>query len=114
MPSSPPRVCARCRQPVRGRCPTCDAPWSRRPDAWKPGQTGNSRWRKVRARKLAANPVCQWPGCGLLANVVHHETDDYERDRYNWDVLWSLCTGHHDQATSNRRRGGRGVPVASG
>ena len=109
MPTKPPRVCSRCRKPVQGRCPTCEKPWAQKPQAWANGST--RRWRKVRAMKLRTNPVCEWPGCGLLADVVHHETDDYERDRYNWAVLWSLCNKHHDEATSNRRRGGRGVPA---
>jgi 5-methylcytosine-specific restriction enzyme A len=76
---------------------------------WSGGST--KRWRRVRRAKLQANPMCEWPGCGRPADVPHHETDDYDRDRYNPDVLWSLCHRHHADATANRRAGRRGVPM---
>ncbi|WP_084211107.1 HNH endonuclease signature motif containing protein [Pseudonocardia acaciae] len=100
MPTRPPRVCPRCRRPVSGRCPTCQpspSGWAARPSkAWINGST--RRWRRLRAAKLADQPLCEQ--CGALAHEVDHITSLGEGgDRYDWTNLQSLCTPCHQAKT---------------
>lgn len=74
MPTSTPRLCSGCRQPVRGRCPRCTKTIRRQTDQYR--GTAASRgyghhWREhVRKPFLRDNPLCVL--CGELANVPDH------------------------------------------
>ncbi len=72
-PMSAPRRCARCGQLCRGKCPTCDN-WRGRGSskAWarSKARTNDSRWRKVRARRLRDDPYCAF--CGAIATTADH------------------------------------------
>lgn len=99
MPYRPPRAC-RCGVivPSGQRCVRCYPPWANRPDTWVAGST--RRWRRLRAAKLAADPMCAWPACVRLADVVDHVTPLAEGgERWAWHNLQSLCCPHHDEKT---------------
>lgn len=114
-PTSTPRLCSRCRRPVRGRCPDCDAAWTRKPRSWAGGST--ARWRSFRTAWLADNPLCTCDGsdttgcptcspaqpCGQLATIVDHDDDtDYTTDRYDPAHVRSRCEPCHDRRTSQQ------------
>lgn len=71
MPTAPPRVCARCRQPAPASqpCSRCDQTWIRKPDSWPTG-AGHRRWRNLRAAIFRAEPLSRH--CGRLATTVDH------------------------------------------
>ena len=99
IPRSTARLCPK-HGIVTNGCPCTRAGWATRaPDSWKGGST--RRWRKTRAAKLAANPLCEWPGCEALATAVDHaDGTDYNTQRYDWDMLRSLCEPHHATRTA--------------
>lgn len=110
MPTRPPRVCNRCRKAVPGgrRCP-CTPAWSSRTNAYT-GSGSTRRWRKVRADKLAADPVCQRPGCHRLAVEVDHIIRvSRGGDRYDPANLQSLCLEHHQDKTLVEARDAKGM-----
>lgn len=105
MPTSPPRLCPSCRQPVRGRCPRCTKTTRRRTDQYR--GSSNSRgygyhWRvHVRLPFLRDNPLCVL--CGALANVADHwpitRAELVERGVPDPDAphrLRSLCDSCHN------------------
>lgn len=92
MPYAAPRVCTRCRQlaPAGQPC-ACRAPWE---GSTNPPST--SRWRKLRAAKLRANPICEPDGCRLLATEVDHVVPlSAGGNRWAWANLSALCHEHH-------------------
>ena len=82
----------------------------------------NSRkWKKMRERKLEANPLCelclQRDGRAVAARCVHHKTPietartfaDMEVLAFNWDNLQALCYDCHSavhKALRSRSREG--------
>jgi 5-methylcytosine-specific restriction endonuclease McrA len=55
-----------------------------------------SHWKKVRKAKLAANPVCQMPGCpGRFATQVHHI--DHKTTNNAPGNLLSTCNECHQK-----------------
>lgn len=56
-----------------------------------------SRWRGMRARFLAAHPVCQAPSCGRLATEVDHKNGDARDNR--WQNFQALCKSCHSRKT---------------
>jgi 5-methylcytosine-specific restriction enzyme A len=99
MPSSPPRVCARCRQPAeKGKPCACRKPW----EGGHRRSARGRRWTELRAAKLRANPFCAWPGCRRVASTVDHITplaEDPTR-QYDWANLQSLCRQHDIEKTT--------------
>ncbi|SDJ07672.1 5-methylcytosine-specific restriction enzyme A [Frankineae bacterium MT45] len=74
MPLGPPRLCNKCRKPVRGACPTC-SPADRRVVDQRRGTASargyNSNWHRVIRRQfLRQHPLCAL--CGKLAMVPDH------------------------------------------
>jgi 5-methylcytosine-specific restriction enzyme A len=61
-------------------------------------------WRRLRKKKLAANPICEC-GCGKKATVVHHKIDRQLRPdlALDWDNLESVTKPCHDRETAKRR-----------
>lgn len=107
MPVRPPRAC-RCGAliPAGNRCARCYPPWATKSANWPAGST--RRWRTLRAAKLAANPMCQWPHCVRLAEQVDHITPLAEGgDRWAWHNLQSLCVPHHTEKTQAESIRGR-------
>lgn len=111
MPSRTARICPRCRQTIPpGRCSTCDAAWTRKPDSWTGGST--RRWRRFRQAKLDHNiehndGLCQY-GCGRLATEVHHEGGfTTDRERFEWRRLRALCHECHAEATQGQSQEAR-------
>jgi len=74
MPTSAPRLCASCRQPVRGRCPRCSKATAKQVDQYRRAGEKNHYgrpWKRtVRIPFLRANPICVL--CGALAEVPDH------------------------------------------
>lgn len=99
--------------PAGQRCATCYPPWATRPATWAGGST--RRWRRLRAAKLATDPLCQWPDCVQLADEVDHitplhlfpEGPQREAARYDWANLRSLCVPHHRVITQEQARRAR-------
>jgi len=110
VPTSPPRACNSngCAALVyarsdRGRCPEHRTAWftedrTRRGSANERGYT--HLWRKVRARKLARNPVCERcdeHGRTTGAAMVHHiQPISRGGDRLRMSNLQALCRPCHD------------------
>ena len=133
MPTSPPRVCARCGAAVTGACPHCTQAWERKPDSWRGGST--RRWRRFRLAWLADHPLCEgWPHgahCGRVADTVDHirnlgsfpEGPEREAARFDPGNVQSLCTDHHKAKThaesvhgrkrAHAERTGKPVPPAT-
>lgn len=66
-------------------------------------------WRRLRAKKLLADPICE--GCRReLAVDVHHIIDRVLRPdlALAWDNLQSLGHACHSRITASRRKGGGG------
>ncbi len=104
MPHRPPRVCNRCRRsvPAGARC-SCRPAWSGRNGYTGSGST--RRWRKLRAAKLAADPMCEARGCRALAVEVDHIVNvGSGGDRYDWANLQSLCRICHAAKTASEAR----------
>ena len=108
MPRSTPKLCPTCRTITPQPCPTCSNGWtSRTPTSWAGGST--RQWRKTRARKLALNPLCEWPGCYDLATTVDHiDGTNYHTQRYDMNQLRSLCQPHHATRTANQGNAAKG------
>lgn len=97
MPSAPPRICARCRQPTpkNQRCPCRPA------FEGATRRKAGTRWRTLRAHKLHTTPTCEHPGCPRLADEVDHITPLAEGgDEFKWSNLQSLCHAHHREKTT--------------
>ena len=105
MPYAAPRVCARCRQ-VHTAGQSCRPAWE---GSTNPGST--ARWRALRRAKLRADPICETPGCRLLASEVDHRIPlSAGGDRYDYANLASLCHGHHAEKTAAEGQRGRTRP----
>ncbi len=68
------------------------------------------RWRRLRAAKLAADPLC-WMcltrGRTTLATVVDHRKPISDGgDPWEWDNLQSLCKTDHDAAKKSQEATG--------
>lgn len=87
--------CAKCDQRQE-----LDKPWGRKEERLR--FYGTVRWQKIRAVKLAEDPVCQ--GCKhALAEEVDHivpATADNPRGWFDWDNLQSLCKPCHKDKTA--------------
>jgi 5-methylcytosine-specific restriction protein A len=78
----------------------------------------SARWRRLRARKLAADPLCECEHCfseGLTtaANVVDHHIPHRGDEGlfYDWSNLRAMAKRCHDRKTA-RSDGGFGNPKA--
>jgi 5-methylcytosine-specific restriction protein A len=106
MPTRPPRVCNKCRQPAPAgsRCP-CTPAWSGN-RAWSGGST--RKWRTLRESKLRTDPICEEPACRALATEVDHIVPlSQGGERYDWANLASLCAAHHEVRTLAQARAAR-------
>jgi 5-methylcytosine-specific restriction endonuclease McrA len=65
------------------------------------------RWIRIRARFLAAHPVCNTEGCNHLSSIAHHKIDRLKASHlaYSWDNLEALCKSCHDRLTRQRMNG---------
>lgn len=105
MPTSPPRLCAKCRRRfTTPRCP-CHKPWE---GSKRTGMTSTRRWRTIRANILAAQPLCSAPGCRELATELDHIVPVSQGGAV-WDEenLAGLCTAHHAAKTAREAQEGR-------
>jgi 5-methylcytosine-specific restriction protein A len=65
----------------------------------------STRWRKTRARFMAATPFCV--DCAAENHVAAAQEVDHivplveHGDPYNWENLRSLCSTHHRRRTRN-------------
>ena len=120
MPSTPKRVCSRCRGGLYDPATqTCSACGPRPKHNWRGDRERGTRqqrgydkhWLKLRAAKLATDPWCE--ECGRkgkrrLAAEVHHVVafqgiDDPKR--LEWGNLESLCKACHGEKGQRERRG---------
>lgn len=106
MPNAPKRPCRRKGCPAlvsdgTGYCPTHLAgkrrtyDRDRRPDHQRLYDT--QAWRRLRDRKIAANPVCELCS-NALATLVHHikPIETHPELGLEWDNLQSACRPCHD------------------
>jgi len=98
MPTSPPRVCNRCKGPAaKGKPCQCRPAF----EGSTHPSSNDRRWQGLRKAKLQANPICEHTGCRRIAVEPDHITPLAEGgDRYDWRNLQSLCRTHHDQKTT--------------
>jgi 5-methylcytosine-specific restriction protein A len=107
MPTAPPRACARCHQPARGRCPCTKGSW---------GQGSTRAGRKARTAALNRDRhQCQlrYDGCTGTATEADHITSitalgQSRADATNPNALQGACHHCHtiktnQQATQARR-----------
>jgi 5-methylcytosine-specific restriction protein A len=103
VPYAAPRICSRCRQlaPAGQRC-DCRPAWE------GTQQRGHGRkWSRYRLSQLKAHPICQHPGCRMLATEVDHRIPLAEGGaRFDFTNMQSLCSEHHQQkSTADAQRG---------
>ncbi|WAL48268.1 HNH endonuclease [Rhodococcus pyridinivorans] len=102
MPDRPPRMCARCRNTFTGpRCP-CRKPWE---GSQRSGKSTRA-YRRYRDRYLEEHPLCEWPGCPVLAQVADH-VENIASGGGMFGPLRSLCHDHHHEVTQEQARRGR-------
>lgn len=103
MPRKPPAPCTwqgwpgcTALVPGGGRCPEHEV---QRASAHARGY--DARWRRTRARKLKATPICEWPDCTAPATDVHHVDGLGPNGPRGHDMtnLQSLCHAHHSAET---------------
>ena len=112
MPTAAPHPCRRCGRLV-ARGATCQC---RKPFEGSTHPANTRRWRKTRAAKLRASPLCEHPGCRRIATTVDHIQPLAEAgSRWSFDNLQSLCREHDIAKTAAdaqrgkvRRRGNGG------
>jgi 5-methylcytosine-specific restriction endonuclease McrA len=63
------------------------------------------KWRKLRAKFIAAYPLCCVPGCGKPTTDVDHQVSIAERPdlRLEWCNLRPFCHPHHSQRTAREQ-----------
>lgn len=61
----------------------------------------DAKWRKLRAIKLRANPLCECPGCERVAALVHHK--DKNSHNNSSDNLMSVCQPCHERIHASDR-----------
>jgi 5-methylcytosine-specific restriction protein A len=106
MPNAAPRICARCGRVVEhGQTCVCRPAW----EGAIQRAARSTRWMRRRRAQLKMHPICQWPGCRMLATVVDHIVPLAEHgDEYAWSNLQSLCREHHRRkSTADAQRGRR-------
>lgn len=109
MPTAPPRICARCRQPAPKGAPcSCRPPWE---GSTHPGHNDNQMRRALDTYRRD-HPRCQHAGCPRLADHVDHITPLAELPkgdprRYGSGNLQSLCEPHHTQKTARDAQRGK-------
>lgn len=78
-----------------------------------------ARWRKLRAMKLGADPICsdpyhQHPGQVVAATEVDHILPKARGGTDAWENLQSLCGSCHSHKTATQDGGwGREVPISA-
>ena len=92
MPYAAPRICNRCRRLVpAGQICDCRPAWEGSPQRAGRGH----RWQRWRLAQLKRHPICQWPGCRMVAVTADHIQPLAEGgDQWAWDNLQSLCREH--------------------
>jgi 5-methylcytosine-specific restriction protein A len=108
MPLMPSHRCSTCGSLVTGRCPHCRRQRdTRRPDANARGYT-SQRWRRLRAHKLALDPlcsVCLTAGCRVAATDVDHLEPHAGPDDprfWLWSNLDAKCHACHSRKTATQ------------
>ena len=100
--------------------PTIKLPKSRRQPTYNKAQYqkvyNTPRWKRLRAEKFAANPVCEVcaaKGIARLTEEIHHivpfEIDNDLSLAYDYDNLISLCVECHKKM-HEQLKGGRFSP----
>ncbi|GAB7144423.1 hypothetical protein LRC484719_30160 [Mycobacterium riyadhense] len=103
MPTAPARACSRCRRAVpKGQRCQCHPSWE---GSTRGGST--RQWRKIRAAKLRATPICEYVDCRHPATEVDHIMPRAEGGTDDWGNLASLCGEHHREKTAEDSRRGR-------
>lgn len=99
----------------KGRCENHSGPSASTPKAWATTTTSSSargygsRWRKLRALKLAEQPVCE--ACRrAMATTVDHIKPKARGGGDEWENLQSLCDPCHKAKTASEGGPGWLVP----
>jgi 5-methylcytosine-specific restriction enzyme A len=121
MPSAPKRICSMHRLIYESgtKCPKCEANKAPRPRKEADPFYSSSAWRKLRAVKLAADPLCQCEDCERLGRVLAADTVDHRLERsehphleLDYENLVSMNRSCHNRKTAReraRRKGGGGM-----
>ena len=115
MPTQPPSICPRCGAVKHGPCPRCNHGTKHN---WQDDRQRGGRiergydndWLKLRAAKLAADPLCEFclamrPEVVTVATQVHHVIPfraQADPMRLDWDNLRSVCVACHAKQTGKR------------
>jgi 5-methylcytosine-specific restriction protein A len=66
----------------------------------------SARWRKLRAAKLAADPLCECEECKAIGAITAADTVDHVKARieypelaFEWSNLASMHSDHHNRKT---------------
>ena len=118
MPTKPKRLCGLngCQGLWDGQqCTVCDRKPGQERSGWANERRSSrhergydSKWVRLRARKLKANPFCEQclEELAVEATEVHHVRPfRFKRDplRLAWSNLQSLCRACHTEATATRK-----------
>lgn len=60
-------------------------------------------WRRARAIRLRAFPICEMPGCAHLAEEVDHRVPLSAGGTHAYGNLQSLCSSCHAEKTRRER-----------
>ena len=116
MPNQAKRICCwpGCMKLTRDRhCPAHANQQHKGTSRNEPGDPfyNSSAWRKLRAAKLAADPLCECDDCKATgdlvpAGVVDHIKPrcDYPQLELDFDNLRSMSEAHHNRHTARSRR----------
>ena len=113
MPMMPPRRCSGCGQPVTtARCPKCVQQFDHQRGSAATRGYCSPRWRKLRAQKLAQDPLCSV--CAESGrHVAATEVDHLQRHRgpddprfWQWSNLDSKCKPCHSRKTAGETMNG--------
>ena len=72
------------------------------------------RWWAIRARILARDVTCRWPGCEVVASTVDHIVAKRDGGTDADSNLQALCQPHHDAKSQHERRVRRGQTFPDG
>lgn len=115
MGTKPPSICPKCKRVKQGPCPVCTNGkrhnWKSDRDRGTRQQRGyDNAWLKLRKRKLAADPLCEYclkkkPEVVTVAAQAHHIVPFRGRNdplRLDWDNLASTCVRCHGELTGKK------------
>lgn len=113
MPTTPKTICPGCRRaivPKGERCANCKAKPSARPRKEADPFYSSAAWRKIRATKLANDPLCECEDCKRMNRTTPADTVDHRIERSDdpsleltYGNLVSMNRSCHNRKTARER-----------